>query len=81
MNTKKMEIDDIDFVHLDVSSLVLVHKFDTVVMNPPFGTRNKGIDTAFVMKGMEYSSVVYSLHKTTTRDHFARLAEKNNWNF
>jgi predicted RNA methylase len=42
--------------------------FDTVVMNPPFGTRNTGIDTAFVMKGMEYSNVVYSLHKTSTRE-------------
>ena len=42
--------------------------FDTVVMNPPFGTRNTGIDTAFVLKGMEYSNVVYSLHKTSTRD-------------
>jgi predicted RNA methylase len=42
--------------------------FDTVVMNPPFGTRNTGIDTAFVLKGMEYASVVYSLHKTSTRD-------------
>ena len=37
-------------------------------MNPPFGTRNAGIDTAFVMKGMENASVVYSLHKTSTRD-------------
>jgi predicted RNA methylase len=26
--------------------------FDAVVMNPPFGTRNPGIDTAFVLKGM-----------------------------
>ena len=37
-------------------------------MNPPFGTRNTGIDTAFVLKGMEYASTVYSLHKTSTRD-------------
>jgi predicted RNA methylase len=37
-------------------------------MNPPFGTRNTGIDTAFVMKGMQYSNVVYSLHKTSTRE-------------
>lgn len=42
--------------------------FDTVLMNPPFGTRNNGIDTAFVLKGMQHASVVYSLHKTSTRD-------------
>lgn len=43
-------------------------EFDTIVMNPPFGTRNTGVDTAFVLKGMEYASTVYSLHKTSTRD-------------
>jgi predicted RNA methylase len=37
-------------------------------MNPPFGTRNVGIDTVFVSKGMDYSNVVYSLHKTSTRE-------------
>ncbi len=42
--------------------------FDTVVMNPPFGTRRAGIDTAFVMQGMKYANVVYSLHKTSTRE-------------
>lgn len=26
--------------------------FDTIVMNPPFGTRNAGIDTAFLMHAM-----------------------------
>ena len=79
VNIQKMELDVIDIVQMDICSLVLKHRFDTVVMNPPFGTRNKGIDTIFVMKGMEYASVVYSLHKTTTRDHFIRLAEKNDW--
>lgn len=53
-------------------SLLVYHissiDFDTVIMNPPFGTRNTGIDTAFVLKGMQYSSAVYSLHKTSTRE-------------
>ena len=39
----------------------------------------KGIDTLFVQKGMENASVVYSLHKTSTRDHFARFATKNDY--
>lgn len=37
-------------------------------MNPPFGTRNAGIDTAFVVKAMEVANVAYSLHKTSTRE-------------
>ena len=43
-------------------------EFDTVVMNPPFGTRNTGIDTIFLLDAMKISSVVYSLHKTSTRE-------------
>jgi predicted RNA methylase len=37
-------------------------------MNPPFGTRKAGIDTTFVLQGMKYANVVYSLHKTSTRE-------------
>lgn len=54
----------IQLLVLHISSI----DFDTVIMNPPFGTRNTGIDTAFVLKGMQYSSAVYSLHKTSTRE-------------
>lgn len=43
---------------------------DVVVMNPPFGTRVKGADMMFLQKASEVaSSVVYSMHKTSTRKH------------
>lgn len=42
--------------------------FDTVIMNPPFGTRNTGIDSQFVSIAMRHATTVYSLHKTSTRD-------------
>jgi predicted RNA methylase len=80
VNFQQQDIDDIDLVQLDICSARISHSFDTIVMNPPFGTRNKGIDTAFVVKGMENASTVYSLHKTSTRDHFKRLADKNEYN-
>lgn len=42
---------------------------DTVIMNPPFGTRNKGIDTVFLKAALNLAShAVYSLHKSSTRD-------------
>lgn len=77
VNFAKMDIDEIDLVQADISSLRINTSFDTILMNPPFGTRNKGIDTAFVMKGMDNANTVYSLHKTSTRDHFFKFAEKN----
>ncbi|KAK3003414.1 hypothetical protein RJ639_018679 [Escallonia herrerae] len=48
---------------------------DTVVMNPPFGTRKKGADLDFLSMALKVASqAVYSLHKTTTRDHVKRTA-------
>ncbi|KYM99655.1 Methyltransferase-like protein 5 [Cyphomyrmex costatus] len=45
--------------------------FDTVIMNPPFGTKNNpGIDMKFLEMAIRLSSnVVYSLHKSSTRDY------------
>ncbi len=67
VNCKKLEVP-VDLVQMDILSLNIAHSLDTVVMNPPFGTRNVGIDSEFVKKGMDNANVVYSLHKTSTRD-------------
>ncbi len=51
--------------------------FDTVVMNPPFGTRNRGIDVLFLqhaIKSVVDGGAVYSLHKSTTREHLYSAA-------
>lgn len=44
-------------------------KFDTVIMNPPFGTKQiRGLDTSFLKRAIDLAeNVVYSLHKTSTR--------------
>lgn len=44
-------------------------RFDTVIMNPPFGTKqNPGLDMIFLERATELTNnVVYSLHKTSTR--------------
>lgn len=45
-------------------------KFDTVIMNPPFGTKqNQGLDMVFLKRAVNLTDgTVYSLHKTSTRD-------------
>lgn len=48
---------------------------DTVVMNPPFGTRNKGIDLKFLTKAFSIAKrAIYSFHKTSTRKHVLEIA-------
>jgi len=50
--------------------------FDTVIMNPPFGTKkNAGIDMKFLEIAIKLSSnTVYSLHKSSTRDYILSKA-------
>ncbi|KRT78646.1 methyltransferase, partial [Oryctes borbonicus] len=59
------------------------HKFfDTVIMNPPFGTKhNQGIDMQFLKIAFELSKhAVYSLHKTSTRNHVLKVAKSQGVN-
>lgn len=50
---------------------------DTVIMNPPFGTRQKGVDMEFLRAAFKLSRhSVYSLHKTSTRDFIGRAARR-----
>uniref|UniRef100_A0A2K5YGT9 Methyltransferase-like protein 5 n=1 Tax=Mandrillus leucophaeus TaxID=9568 RepID=A0A2K5YGT9_MANLE len=58
-NVEEFELTNIDMVQCD--------SFDTVIMNPPFGTKNnKGIDTAFLKTALEMArTAVYSLHKSS----------------
>ncbi|GBG28064.1 6-phosphofructo-2-kinase/fructose-2,6-bisphosphatase 2 [Hondaea fermentalgiana] len=79
-NIEEMEVD-IDLINanvLDGSLPLPAASFDTVVMNPPFGTRNKGADVAFIETALRLSrKAVYSLHKSSTRDFLQRKANKD----
>lgn len=51
--------------------------FDTVILNPPFGTKRKGVDIAFLQTAMQISSgAVYSMHKTSTRPYILKKAKQ-----
>ncbi|XP_009607551.1 uncharacterized protein LOC107797895 isoform X3 [Nicotiana tabacum] len=68
---------DIDIESLEIASANAdeLEVVETVVMNPPFGTRRKGADMEFLSAAMKVASqAVYSLHKTTTREHVKRAA-------
>lgn len=72
--------DRCDFILCDVKNIsesVCFNKFDTVIMNPPFGTRDKGADLMFIKTALNMASnAVYSLHKTSTRKYILRIAKK-----
>lgn len=74
-NAEDLELD-IEFLQCNINNLEWRGQtIDTIVMNPPFGTRNKGADMEFLRVALNVASqAVYSLHKTSTRDHIKRAA-------
>jgi len=56
----------VDFVAGDIDAVR--GPFDVTVMNPPFGTRRRGMDVTFLRKAMSVSKRVYSLHKGGVRN-------------
>uniref|UniRef100_A0A8C5R8Z8 Methyltransferase-like protein 5 n=1 Tax=Leptobrachium leishanense TaxID=445787 RepID=A0A8C5R8Z8_9ANUR len=78
-NTEEFELINIDMVQCDVCSIPsesLIKSVDTVIMNPPFGTKhNKGMDMVFLKTALQMARTsVYSLHKTSTREHIKKKA-------
>lgn len=58
---------DYEIINIDVNDLKLdtiKEKVDIVIMNPPFGLRNKDIDITFLEKAINYSDIVYMLQKS-----------------
>lgn len=49
--------------------------WDTVVMNPPFGSQRRGADRPFLEFAAGHSNVIYSLHLAKTKDFVLRLLE------
>ncbi|EGR27479.1 methyltransferase like 5, putative [Ichthyophthirius multifiliis] len=56
--------------------------FDIVVMNPPFGTKDEGIDSLFLEKAFQScNGNVYSMHKSSTRKFLMKKAEQYKYEF
>lgn len=97
-NIEEFELNStIDLIQTDLRRMRLPVdskriRADTVIMNPPFGTRpfsvakedqdefcSTGIDMNFLQHARHLAKYsIYSLHKTSTRDHIYKKA--NDWN-
>ena len=51
--------------------------YDTVLMNPPYGTRVEHADTIFLDKAFESAPIVYTIHKSSTRPFVSKYVEKH----
>ena len=53
-------------------------RYDTVIMNPPYGTRSPHLDVRFLERAFELAPVSYSIHKSSTREYLNRVIAKKN---
>jgi putative methylase len=57
-----------DLCHWLSGDIALIFgNFDTVLMNPPFGTKRRHLDIKFLSTALMLANTVYSIHKRSTR--------------
>ncbi|RMF89142.1 MAG: methyltransferase domain-containing protein [Methanobacteriota archaeon] len=64
----------VEWVEADVADIE--EWCDTVVMNPPFGVKRPGADRAFLTAALRTGKVIYTMHKTTTRDFIKKYIDR-----
>ena len=50
--------------------------YDTVLMNPPYGTRSAHADLRFLEKAFQLAPITYTIHKSATRNYLIEFVEK-----
>ncbi len=66
----------VEWVVSDVAKVV--GRYDTVIMNPPYGTRSPHLDVRFLERAFELAPVSYSIHKSSTREYLNGVISKKN---
>ena len=57
---------------------VIEEKFETVIMNPPFGSQRPGADKIFLEKAMSIAKDIWTIHLSETRKFIEKIVKKNN---
>ena len=69
--------DKIKFITKDVEDIKT--EADTIVMNPPFGSQNRGADIPFLEKAFDIAPRIYSLHNAKTEDFLRKFINTNGY--
>ncbi|MBI2102951.1 methyltransferase [Candidatus Woesearchaeota archaeon] len=74
---EEYELGKAEFIISDIQ-LVDVQA-DSVVQNPPFGTKNEHIDKIFLEKAFTIGKIVYSMHKYSTKRFVEAVAKDHHF--
>ena len=75
-NAERVEAQ-VEWVHSDIEKIN--GKFDMVIMNPPYGARTAHADRLFLEKAFQLAPVIYSIHKSATREYLLQFLTRSGW--
>ena len=80
-NLSKLKSEDYilgnaDFICQDITKLKI--EAEVVLQNPPFGTKIRHNDTIFLKKALETAPIVYSFHKSESKQFLEKFSAENN---
>lgn len=76
-NCKRLS-QDVEWILGDIRTMR--GRVDTVLMNPPFGTRRVHADVEFLQVALELGRIIYSIHKTPTRQFLQSWLQRHGAN-
>ncbi len=71
-NLKSICAKNYEIIHDNISEFD--KKVDTVIQNPPFGTKEKHADREFLLKAFDLATKIYTFHKSTTSDFVEKIS-------
>lgn len=69
----EQNLSDYDFPYETIHGPLRAVEADTVVMNPPFGTKRRHADKQFLLAAMQSAPVIYSVHLVGSEDFIDSL--------
>src|SRR5260370_8207891 len=72
-NAETAEVE-VGWVQSDIEKIK--GKFDSVIMNPPYGTRTSHADIRFLERAFQLAPIIYSIHKSAPREYLVEFVTK-----
>ena len=66
---------DIKWISMAVENID--ESYDTIIMNPPFGSQRPGADAIFLEKALGLASNIWTIHMSETKDFIQKLVKAN----
>ena len=70
--------NDLNIKWINQAIEVIDERFDTIIMNPPFGSQRPGADKIFLEKAMDIAKHVWTIHLSETRKFIEKVVDNNN---